>query len=239
MVFGKEGKTDPGKIKESASSLLRKIIKNPEFAIVCDGHKGTHSTRKYACTKARLCGCSEGEVNHRARWKGKKDQQDKYVNTTIPTIDGKVADKLCKGGCIFYHIKENSGITDGWIMDHVVPKITEVYGRGVAVPLGRALLWRIMDPEETNKVPVAIAKRVIEAYIVPATNLSKLEAGENPIAKVPLMIANNEGALILEPFYTEDHLTLNEDGTPKRIYEEDAVANQIRSRRNDNEEQSL
>jgi len=50
--------------------------------------------------------------------------------------------------------------------------------------------------------------------------------GEDPLAT---------GTLILEPFYTEDHLTPNADGVPRRIYEEDAVAAEVQRRRNYNE----
>ena len=62
--------------------------------------------------------------------------------------------------------------------------------------------------------------RVTNAYEICSTN-SRLSEGENPIAKVPLIVGNDSGVLNLEPFYTEDHLTLNEAGVPRRIYKED------------------
>ena len=138
------------------------------------------------------------------------------------------------GGCIYYHIKEASKITDTWILNHVVPLINDKFGSDVAIPLGRALLFCILDPIEQKHVHPSIVNRVLNAYTVPLRD-SELTAEENAIAQVPLIVGNNAGTLILEPFYIEDHLTPNADGVPRRIYEEDAVAAEVRRRRNDNE----
>ena len=60
---------------------------------------------------------------------------------TIPFVNAKVAKILTIGGPVAYFVRANSGITDAWIMDHVVPNMV----RGgvpcqVCIVLGRALL---------------------------------------------------------------------------------------------------
>ena len=106
MAFGIDGLDDFELVKERASDTMSDIVNDPSFITVLEGKKGTHSLRKYVTSKARNSGCHKDETDHRARWKARKRQQDSYCDTTIPTVDAKVAGKLCREGPIFYHLKE-------------------------------------------------------------------------------------------------------------------------------------
>ena len=100
---------------------------------------GLHSILKIATTRAKKNGWSKDEIDHRFRWK-RKQQQDKYVSTDVPYADAKVCGSLCKGGPIYYHLKEESGILSNWSCAHVVPNIKQVYRPVVAKVLGHALM---------------------------------------------------------------------------------------------------
>lgn len=52
-----------------------------DMEILEDDQVGSHSIRKYASIKARRFGCTKDDVDYRARWKGKKRQQDEYTIT--------------------------------------------------------------------------------------------------------------------------------------------------------------
>ena len=125
--------------------------------------KGLHSIRKIAATRAKKNGCSKDEIDHRFRWKQKK-QQDKYVSTDVPYADAKVCGALCKGGPIHCHLKEESGISSNWICDHVVPNIKQVYGPVVAKVLGHALMWRIFDAIKSLVCDIEMVVRVKGLY---------------------------------------------------------------------------
>jgi hypothetical protein len=126
LNFGRKqyhGRTNPISIKAKASSLLLSIFEDNEFNVVDNGNKGTHSMRKFATNKARGNGCSKDDTDCRARWKSKRRQQDAYADTTIPYVDAKVAAALCKGGPCAYILIDGSGLSDDWILDHVVPHV--------------------------------------------------------------------------------------------------------------------
>lgn len=163
FAFGIFGEKDPIAIKEKASALMKGILNDETFALILEGLRGTHSTRKLATSRARKNGCSKDDVDTRARWKRKR-QQDVYADTLLPYPDAKVAAALCKGGAIHYKVKVNSGISEDWILTHVVPLIATKYSRSVAVVLGRALLWRVFDEKESCVVPEYISQRVRNAY---------------------------------------------------------------------------
>ena len=185
-------------------------MKDPSFIVVLDGPKGSHSIRKAATFEARKLGCSKDEVDHRARWKSGTRQQDAYTETTIPTIEAKVASKLCKGGAIYYHLKADSKITNDWILTHVVPLINAKYGPSIANVLGRALLWRIFDPEQSKVVNLRVVSRVKAAYCV-VFSYNCLDEGENPVAKIPITLSEIDGEVSIEPFFTDEELAEFED----------------------------
>lgn len=150
---------------------------------------------------------------YRFRWKCRR-QQDVYTGTTIPFPDGLVAAALCKDGPITYHLKEESGISDDWIVEHVSPNITSVFGKNIGTVLGRALLWRIFDAEDYQVLPSQMVNDVKAKYSLRQT---ELDDGENPIAKVPLLVEGNNGQLLittyLRPMYeSDDEEETNDDG---------------------------
>ena len=68
------------------------------------------------------------------------------------------------GGCIYYHLKEEAELSDDWICEYVSPNITCLFGKQVGIILGRALLWRIMDADESQVLPREQVSRVCYHY---------------------------------------------------------------------------
>eukprot|EP00957_Ditylum_brightwellii_P053786 4074539-Ditylum_brightwellii.AAC.1 len=54
-----------------------------------------------------------------------------YADVMLPWTNVKVVSKLCIGGLCKYALKEKVGISNNWLMEHVVPGIT-VYDDGQA-----------------------------------------------------------------------------------------------------------
>ncbi len=193
-------------IKSQAYQNLSSFFKDSDFVPVDDGLKGIHSIRKLATDITRGSGCSRDDVDHRARWKGDDRQQDGYTSTTIPFVDAKVAFALCNGGACAYIPKEESGVTDGWILDHVVPHLRRHVPEKVAVVLGRALLWLICDEDEHDRdarVPAYISARVLGA-VHDLGERCTLHEGENLVAKLPLLCDGVDSELLIEPLAPDD-----------------------------------
>ena len=227
FVYAYKGTDDEDTIRRSASDGMRKVLHDPSFIIVLEDKKGTHSMRKFGTDQAKKRGIHKDDIDHRFRW-GTKRQQDRYASTTIPSCDGIVAAALCKDGPIHYHIKEFSGIDDAWVCDNVTPNIARKYGLKVAAVLGRALLWRIFDPEQSGVVPPIISTRVKDLYKL--VRDSNLEDGENPIAKVPLDVRGDiNGNLIL----TVLNDSIDDDAISENENEEERV-NRLRHKYNSN-----
>jgi hypothetical protein len=75
--------------------------------------------RKFGSTHARKSGCSKDEKDLRGRWR-KGRVSDVYDDIELPFPDAKVAGKLCVGGPCKYAIKDGSGVTDDFLLQHVV-----------------------------------------------------------------------------------------------------------------------
>jgi hypothetical protein len=122
------------------------IFRNDAFVrALSTGLLGTHSFRKYAGTSARRNGASRDDVDSRGQWKKRKRQSDTYIDPCLPWPDAKVASLLCKGGPCSYVVKEGSGMSNDWILQYVVPRITSRFPRAVALVLGRVLLWLVFE----------------------------------------------------------------------------------------------
>lgn len=203
FVFSIHGKQCPDSIKAHASYEFNRIIRHDDFRRSnANGHIGTHSLRKFAATKARSSGCSKDDTDYRARWKGEKRQQDTYANVTIPYIDAKCAAALCKGGPCTYNIKSNSGITNDWILDYVVPNIRNNHDRQIGIVLGKALTWKIFS-DSSSGVPNLIRNRVLEAY-QDVVHGPDFDVESNPIDKLALGVDGSDAELVLEVLFTED-----------------------------------
>jgi len=195
------GTQSPKAANRKVSTALSKILNSDAFERLFEGLLGMHSTRKFSTTLARSKGASKDEADYRARWKTDKRQQDKYANVDLPWPDGKVAGLLCIGGPIKYCVNPNCGVTKEWILQHVVPNITNYFPSTVAEVLGTAVLWAIFDEGASENIPVAIVQRVGDAF----TNEIRgtLGENENPVTKVPLVLYHIEGVLHIEETATE------------------------------------
>lgn len=88
---------------------------------------------------------------------------------------------MCKGGAIFYQIHERSGVTEDWILEHVVPNMVR---RGVPRPvckvLGRAVLFRACDASGDDAFPPQRRTQILRA-LSDLGDRNQLAAGDNPI----------------------------------------------------------
>jgi hypothetical protein len=202
------------KSKQTVQTVFaRDIFPRPQF-VNQGGPLGSHSVRKMGSTEARRRGATKDEKDIRGRWKGKGRVSDVYDDIELPYPDAKVAGLLCIGGPCKYVVKDDSGITSKFLLQHVVPGITRKFPRHVALVLGTALLWRIFSQDGEDAVPQAIRQRVIVAY----RNVQHLDEGINPISKIPLVITGNEGEVYMDPIVEDDgaadsgHGDSNNDG---------------------------
>ena len=159
--------------------------------------------------------------------------------------DAKVAAALCKGEPITYEVKVESMVTDSWILEHVVPNIAKHYNRVCCILLGKALLWRIMDPLQSALLPSQQVNRVRRLYLAIEDNI--LTDDENPIAKIPLSVHGYDGDLQVSTLVVEEEDDDdNGDGTPlteeqlqakrHRKYECDLSERKTRAMRSDNQQ---
>ena len=104
-----------------------------------------------------------------------------YIDTFIPWVDAKCAQALAKGGAIVYTVQEGSGVTDDWILTHVVPNmVARGIQRQVCIVLGRAVLWRAFDAATNHAFPEAKLQYIQRAY-ADIGDRNTLNAGSNPV----------------------------------------------------------
>jgi hypothetical protein len=168
------------------------IFNRPEFYET--GNLGSHSVRKYASTHSRKCGASKDEKDMRGRWKVHGRVSDVYDDLELPYPDAKVAGFLCIGGPCKYVVREDSGVTDKFILDYVTEKARTRVGDQVALVLGKALLWYIFDADGDGDVPTVVKQRVQNAYV----HIQVLPDGTNPVKKVLIVITGHEGEVYMD-----------------------------------------
>ena len=97
-----------------------------------------------------------------------------------------------------YLIDEESWITDKWILDYVVPNMFQTgIHHQVCLVLGRAILWRIVDPSGDDLVPDEHCRRVMAKYLdLGVHNL--LSLGSNPVRKVPLIVDGYDAKVLID-----------------------------------------
>jgi Transcriptional activator of glycolytic enzymes len=183
-----------------SDTLVQSVWDQPDFTPETEGPIGTHSIRKYPATQAGNT-CSLTEVETRGRWKRAGGRiVNRYISNRLPYSDAKVAAALCIGGPCKYSLKENSGVTDEWLLAHVVPN-TFAHSKfqnneHVALVLALPLLWASFDSEMDDFIPTHIKTRIQNAY----EPIRRLPPEENPVARIPLLIASNEnGILCIDP----------------------------------------
>jgi hypothetical protein len=96
-----------------------------------------------------------------------------------------------------YEVDKDSGISDCWILDYVVPHMVEAgIPRQVCLVLGRVVLWRMFDPSGENLVPDEHRSRVMARYgDIGVNNL--LSQGTNPVKKVALIVDGYDAEVLI------------------------------------------
>jgi hypothetical protein len=145
---------DPISVKTEVSDLLmKKVMTTDEWQqhqntenINGTNNCGTQSLRKMAATMERLAGRGQDEVDYRGRWRDTQRISDRYTFISLHFVHANVAAALCVGGPAKYLAKESSNVTDNWLITESVPHISKKLGHRMAVVLGKALLWCLMEP---------------------------------------------------------------------------------------------
>lgn len=185
------------KSKATVQGVLRRIFLQDGFG----SHLGGHSIRKFASTDCRRKGATRDEKDIRGRWKGKKRVSDRYDDVELPYPDTKVASLLCIGGPCRYSVRENCGVTNEWILEHVVPHARLLIGDTTATVLGYALLWYAFTLEAGEGMPVHLLQRIRAAY----NQLNNgLPAGTNPVNKIPVIVNGHEGEVYMDDIPQDD-----------------------------------
>jgi hypothetical protein len=200
-LFNALGCKGPKGMIEKVQTFWREdVLCHPNFHKVKAGNLGSHSVKKRATTRARASGCKKDNVDYRARWKDKARQQDRYTEYELAYPDAEVAGVLCHGGPCEYVLAERCQISNEWILEHVTPNINRVYGNGVAIVLGKALLWGVCAPREdcAIAIPDLIRRRVAEAYSILMPQHQVHDKIDQVIEKKLLVISNHEEALIIK-----------------------------------------
>ena len=230
FYFGYQGETDPESIKGTAAYYLKKLCDKLGIDVSLDeclALLGTHSVRKFAVNKGRGGGLSRDEVDHRGRWKSGDRQSDTYASTTIPFVDAKAATYLCTGGPVAYLVREESGVTDDWLRDYVVPNMVG-YGLPdkVCVVLGRALLWKVaeqyLDAEAGHLIPRSIHDRVWSAFR-DLGDRNRLPVNVNPVKRVNIGVSGIDAELHVFQVLGEDDVRPEKGGA--NVRHEQGVAN--------------
>jgi len=164
------------------------------------GPIGTHSVRKFASTHSRKCGGTKDDRDIRGRWKGKARVGDRYDDVELPWPDVKVASMLCIGGPCKYIVREESGVTDDFILRHVMPSAKGRLADSVCIILGKALLFFIFE-DKTNHAPDDIVTRVKNAY-AGVTN----DVTQAPVVRVPIVCTGHEGEVYIDTIASDEQL---------------------------------
>ena len=216
FVFAYRGSSDKCSINRKASDMTKSVLKDPEFEIILEEKKGTHSMRKFATDMAKKRGIHKDDLDLLFRWLLNR-MQNNYASTFILSVDRIVAEALCKDGAVHYHLKEYSGLTDEWVCDKVCPNIiTRKYGKVVGKVLGRAFLWSIFDTKQCNVLPDFMVNCIQYKF----NKVEKQLLGcENPVAKVPVYVSDDtNGNLILEAIIEDIDKVIVENKTEEQKY---------------------
>lgn len=199
FLFGSS--RNPDTTKSYVSKILKKdVFDDDNFIREREEPIGTHSIRKLPATYAGNT-CSTSAVETRGRWKRAGGRiVGVYISNELPYADAKVASALCVGGPCQYVLKENTGINDEWLLEHVVPHtVTRSKFRDneqVALVLALPLLWASFDADMEDFIPPDVRLRVRNAY----HEIHQLPFDENPVKKVPILVLQDEnGSLCIDP----------------------------------------
>ena len=103
-----------------------------------------------------------------------------------------------------YVVDPLSGVTDQWILDHVVPNLTKKVTPEVAKVLGRAVLFRVFDNSCGDAFPPHRREQIFEAYSDLGFR-NQLVDGSNPIKRKPLVVSGHDSEVVMDLMDTEDN----------------------------------
>ena len=72
FVFAFRGSNDEDAIKQKASDIMDRVLKDPAFVTVLNELKGTHSMQKFATDMAKKKGIVKDWIDHWFRWLSKR-----------------------------------------------------------------------------------------------------------------------------------------------------------------------
>ena len=195
----------PLNLKQRYRSRINKVVwKTEEFQALADetGDEakqgvGTHSTRKYASTLAKLMGADDSQVEHRGRWVGETGRRvcsRVYISSTDTYTDAFVASLLCKGGAIRYELQEDLLVTDNWLYMNVIPHIYARFHADNRFCRVMALcyLWAVFDPENSEYLPAVDVDRIKTAF---ASTYGAAAVEVNPVKKIKISVVKINGTL--------------------------------------------
>ena len=92
----------------------------------------------------------------------------------------------------------DSGITDDWIFQHVVPNMLQ-HGiePQVCKVLGRAMLWHLFDHSGDDCFPEHRCNQIMQAYRDRGFH-NTLEDGCNPVKKRPLVVSGYDTEVMMD-----------------------------------------
>ena len=199
----------PKRVNRRFQKACTKIFKGDdrfkELAKEMDGDLGSHSIRKFAATFCKNLGIDLSDVNFRGRWKSEEERNNKvladsYVNKNQPIIDAQVAEVLCQNQpCSYRRHKDATGVTDQWLLKHVVPFMHHFYSQGAgstspALTLAYPLLWAAMSPEMEHRMDPLQRNKIREEY----EKIRTLPVGVNPVVRVGLRIGRRKHLLVID-----------------------------------------
>ena len=103
-----------------------------------------------------------------------------------------------------YVVDPLSGVTDQWILDHVVPNLTKKVTPEVAKVLGRAVLFRVFDNSCGDAFPPHRCEQILKAYSDLGFRKQLVE-GTNPIKRKPLVVSGHNAEVVMDCMDTEDN----------------------------------
>jgi hypothetical protein len=172
---------------------------------------GSHSLRKYPATWASRNECNSDEIDVRGRWKRNTRRiVDRYIDVKQQYMDAKVQAALCVGGPIRYELVPNSGVTDTWCNQYVVPGICQYYGivNTINNVLSLPILFACFEKDLIPSVPITIFTKVTTAYSL----IAVLPQDVNPVQRILLNVYRINEQLHIDNLFvplTSESATMN------------------------------
>ena len=107
--------------------------------------------------------------------------QDRYTEIELNWPDLQAATGLCGLAPCVYLEREGSGITEEFLSHEICPGVTGSFSPGVAVILGRALVWCCFEPSAFDLVPPGLRQATIQKVMSLDSNI---EEGCNPVRRI-------------------------------------------------------